>query len=576
MTSDPSVHRVSNSDPSKLLPRKNFNDTAQSAEFAFFDELLNISFFDSAVNIDVAPPSDAAPSQDVHAENDTDSVDASTESESDESLSETNSKDNSLDLIGLIPFHTIAAAESQQTPVRREAESKLKKFNALENKTDTTESIDPNLAFTEAGLDIEAISIPKDQAPFASVASQVNPKRGAQDQDIPIANARSPIAKTSTDSKIISTKRIAKTEKSRSSSADADMAAASGQKSFEPVRLSKRDHLGKHVESDEQQKINDGTDTEASTSKDAGKARRNMRSPNKDRMEIDSESTESEEAPNSSNIAIPTLFDDLADRSNIAIREECWYAAPPSNTDGTLQGTSLDDSSLSSTTSTITGSQGTTVSISTLAAQTASSVGTVSTTASSPHVTTPEAIGATQHTQSPIGDRTETHSDSPRGAVRSAISPYQQSKLVHRVLRGLEQLGDGGGQVKLRLHPPELGSLQMTLRIESGQMYAHLEVENALARDALLTNVQSLRDRLSEQGMQIETFDVQIASDASSSNSSDAGHTRHGFGSEPNWNGARSRFAETNSNRIEPQIVERERESSPLWVRKLGSLDLTV
>jgi flagellar hook-length control protein FliK len=163
---------------------------------------------------------------------------------------------------------------------------------------------------------------------------------------------------------------------------------------------------------------------------------------------------------------------------------------------------------------------------------------------------------------------------SARGS--GSITPYQETKLVQRVLRGLEQLGEGGGQVKLRLHPPELGTLQLTLRIESGQMFAQMEVENSLARDALLGNVQTLKDRLATQGMQIETFDVQLANDSPNSSSNGA-FQQSGFGSESRWEQANSRYAEMNRNRIQAEANNDSRTpAAASWTRKNGSLDLTV
>ncbi len=104
----------------------------------------------------------------------------------------------------------------------------------------------------------------------------------------------------------------------------------------------------------------------------------------------------------------------------------------------------------------------------------------------------------------------------------SSLSPQQEVRLVQRVLRGFEQLANGEGQVKLRLHPPQLGSLQMTLRVEGSQMSAKLEVENALARDALIDNLPQLRQKLSEQGVNIETFEVTIVQSAEDSAPSDS------------------------------------------------------
>jgi flagellar hook-length control protein FliK len=160
------------------------------------------------------------------------------------------------------------------------------------------------------------------------------------------------------------------------------------------------------------------------------------------------------------------------------------------------------------------------------------------------------------------------------GATGSdTLSRFQQNKLVQRVLKGLEQLSSGGGQVKLRLHPPELGTLQMTLRIEANVMSARLEVENSLAKDALLNNLQSLRDRLSEQGMTIDRFDVEVTTDAQSGASS-AFSQAESNGQSPRER-QESRFAIYNDNLLPGESTE-DGKPAMTWFRTTGQLDLSV
>lgn len=157
------------------------------------------------------------------------------------------------------------------------------------------------------------------------------------------------------------------------------------------------------------------------------------------------------------------------------------------------------------------------------------------------------------------------------------ISAYQEVKLVQRVLRGVEQLANGGGQVRLRLHPPELGSLQMSLRMEAGQVFAKLEVENSTARDALLNNVQTLKDRMAEQGLNVAAFEVEVTTDSSGSGTSGSNMQRDGGSdSQSRWENATSRFAQQNSNRLSPEPGPTERMPRAAWTRNNGSLDLTV
>lgn len=169
--------------------------------------------------------------------------------------------------------------------------------------------------------------------------------------------------------------------------------------------------------------------------------------------------------------------------------------------------------------------------------------------------------------------------NSTREVVRQSTGPlsrYQESKLVQRVLRGMEQLSQGGGQVRLRLHPPELGTLQMTLRIESNQVSAQLDVENSVARDALLKNMQSLHDRLRDQGLQVERFEVHVRPDVGS-DASFSQNNRDQSDSDSRWRTMESRYAATNDNTLPARSSDPDfNRSRVAWTRTQGSLDLTV
>jgi flagellar hook-length control protein FliK len=168
-----------------------------------------------------------------------------------------------------------------------------------------------------------------------------------------------------------------------------------------------------------------------------------------------------------------------------------------------------------------------------------------------------------------------SRAESTRGSVPTSLSRYQETKLVQRVLRGIEQLSNGGGQVRLRLHPQELGTLQMTLRIEGSQMSAKLEVENSTAKEALLQNLQGLKDRLADQGMQVERFEVTVSSQ-SNSFGADAG-LANGNQDRRSWEQqATSRYATQNNNTISGERKTTPAEPSRTWSRTNGSLDVTV
>jgi len=188
---------------------------------------------------------------------------------------------------------------------------------------------------------------------------------------------------------------------------------------------------------------------------------------------------------------------------------------------------------------------------------------------------TPQSTGAVSVTNNISGSTSTAASKESTGSSRANLTPYQESKLVQRVLRGIEQLGNGGGQVRIRLHPPELGTLQMTLKFEATQVTAQFEVENRVARDALLGNSQILKDRLKEQGLEVQKFEVEIRSDVNDSLNSSTGD-RQGQGSSSNGRNYESRFAVSNNNRINPDSRQETTTAAMPWVRTKGSLDVSA
>ena len=93
------------------------------------------------------------------------------------------------------------------------------------------------------------------------------------------------------------------------------------------------------------------------------------------------------------------------------------------------------------------------------------------------------------------------------------LNASQQRRFVQRVSRAFDLAPQRGGEIRLRLSPPALGSLKVELKIEGKQMAARLEAENQAAKNLLLEHLPQLRDRLAEQGFSIETFEVDLHHD---------------------------------------------------------------
>jgi flagellar hook-length control protein FliK len=85
-----------------------------------------------------------------------------------------------------------------------------------------------------------------------------------------------------------------------------------------------------------------------------------------------------------------------------------------------------------------------------------------------------------------------------------------QARLVQRVVRAFQSLADGGGQVRLRLSPPELGALRLEITVREGVLAAQVQAETPQARTLLLESLPGLRERLAEQNIKIERFEVDL------------------------------------------------------------------
>lgn len=89
-----------------------------------------------------------------------------------------------------------------------------------------------------------------------------------------------------------------------------------------------------------------------------------------------------------------------------------------------------------------------------------------------------------------------------------------RARFVQRVEGALRAAQQRDGRVQVRLAPPELGALRIELAVQNGVMTAKVEAETQAARNALLDNLPVLRERLAEQNIRVEKFDVDLRRDA--------------------------------------------------------------
>jgi flagellar hook-length control protein FliK len=105
------------------------------------------------------------------------------------------------------------------------------------------------------------------------------------------------------------------------------------------------------------------------------------------------------------------------------------------------------------------------------------------------------------------------------------------ARFVSRVEGAVRAAQQRDGRIQVRLSPPELGALRIELTIQNGVMSARLEAETPAARNLLLDNLPALRDRLAQQEVRIDQFDVDVRRDNGGSAGGNAG--QNGPGDRP-------------------------------------------
>ncbi|REK22084.1 MAG: flagellar hook-length control protein FliK [Planctomycetota bacterium] len=91
-----------------------------------------------------------------------------------------------------------------------------------------------------------------------------------------------------------------------------------------------------------------------------------------------------------------------------------------------------------------------------------------------------------------------------------ALSEGQRARFVQRVAGAFQAAQQRDGTVRVRLSPPELGSLRLQMTVRDGALFAQLETETPEARRLILEHLPELRDRLVQQEVKVERFDVNV------------------------------------------------------------------
>ncbi len=114
--------------------------------------------------------------------------------------------------------------------------------------------------------------------------------------------------------------------------------------------------------------------------------------------------------------------------------------------------------------------------------------------------TRPELLAAPTRTSAPALADAAPIEASSRTRTAESVQP-----VVANALWLAEQ---GGGQARLALSPPELGQVEILVRVRGHRVEVHLRVEEAAAQQAVRDTRDQLSDALASRELRMETFSV--------------------------------------------------------------------
>jgi flagellar hook-length control protein FliK len=111
------------------------------------------------------------------------------------------------------------------------------------------------------------------------------------------------------------------------------------------------------------------------------------------------------------------------------------------------------------------------------------------------------------------GNRFQVSQGSTKGLARTTSEEMPRvdpARFIGRVAKAFHTAQERGGTLQIRLSPPELGAMRLELTVKDGVMAATLETENSSAKRVLLEHLPALRERLAEQNIRVDRFDVDV------------------------------------------------------------------
>lgn len=141
-----------------------------------------------------------------------------------------------------------------------------------------------------------------------------------------------------------------------------------------------------------------------------------------------------------------------------------------------------------------------------------------------------DALGTAQGQLSaaPAGGSPAANVAAPKAAPVSPEVQFSQDNQAHIVSSVHTQLLPNGGSMQIRLDPPELGAMSVSVHMRNGVMTATFDTSTEQAARLLTHNLGQLKTALESQGVSVGSLHVQQTPRDSQSNSRDSGKENDG------------------------------------------------
>lgn len=103
-----------------------------------------------------------------------------------------------------------------------------------------------------------------------------------------------------------------------------------------------------------------------------------------------------------------------------------------------------------------------------------------------------------------------------------------EQKVIRQIVQSARiQMVDGGANMTLRLDPPHLGTLNMSVSTQDGSVVAHIQTSTESARHVLQADLPTLKQALSDAGIVVDSINVSLNSTLGQSSTPHGGHHAH-------------------------------------------------